>query len=120
MPDDRIAAFRSFALSLPEAVELPHFERASFRVRKRIFATLRASDGMAVLKLPREEQAALVAMHPEVYASTPWGHQGWTSVDLDRADPVELRELIVEAWRGVAPKRLVAAHDAPSLRGGGR
>ena len=120
MPDDGIAAFRSFALSLPEAVELPHFERASFRVRKRIFATLRASDGMAVLKLPREEQAALVVMHPEVYAVTPWGHQGWTSVDLDRADPVELRELIVEAWRGVAPKRLVTAHDAPSLRGGGR
>ena len=120
MPDDRIAAFRSFALSLPEAVELPHFERASFRVRKRIFATLRASDGMAVLKLPREEQAALVAMHPEIYAVTPWGHQGWTSVDLDRADPAELRELLVEAWRGVAPKRLVAAHDPLSLRGGGR
>ena len=112
MADDHIAAFRAVALSLPEAVELPHFERASFRVRKRIFATLCESDGQAVLKLPREEQAALVAMRPEIYAVTPWGHQGWTSVDLSRADPGELRELIVEAWRGVAPKRLVAAHDA--------
>ena len=79
---DRIAAFRAAALALPEAVELPHFERASFRVRKRIFATLRETDAMAVLKLPREEQAALVAMHPDVYAVTPWGHQGWTSVAL--------------------------------------
>ena len=111
MPDDRIAAFRDLALALPEAVELPHFERTSFRVRKRIFATLRASDGQAVLKLPRDEQAALVAMHPDVFAVTPWGHQGWTRVDLDRVDPAELRELMVEAWRGVAPKRLVAAHD---------
>jgi hypothetical protein len=109
--DDRIAAFRAYALSLPEAVELPHFERASFRVRNRIFATLRDADGQAVLKLPREEQEALVAMHPEVYAITPWGHQGWTSVDLAGADPEELRELIVEAWRGVAPKRLVAEHE---------
>lgn len=108
---DPIAAFRAVALSLPEAVEQPHFERASFRVRNRIFATLRDSDGQAVLKLPPEEQAALVAMHPAVYAITPWGHQGWTSVDLGRADPGELRELIVEAWRGVAPKRLVATHD---------
>ena len=112
MPTDRVAAFRAYALSLPEAVELPHFERASFRVRKRIFATLRDADGHAVLKLPLEEQAALVAMRRDVYAITPWGHQGWTSVDLARADPAELRELIVEAWRGVAPKRLVAAHDA--------
>ena len=111
VPDDRIAAFRAVALALPETVELPHFERTSFRVRRRIFATLREADGQAVLKLPREEQAALVAMHPEVYAVTPWGHQGWTSVDLGRADSGELRELILEAWRNVAPKRLVAAHD---------
>jgi hypothetical protein len=108
---DPIAAFRAVALSLPEAVEQPHFERASFRVRNRIFATLRESDGQAVVKLPPEEQAALVAMRPGVYAITPWGRQGWTSVDLGRADPGELRELILEAWRGVAPKRLVATHD---------
>ena len=111
MSADPAAAFRALALALPEAVELPHFERASFRVRKRIFATLRDADGHAVLKLPREEQAALVAMHPEIFAITPWGHQGWTSVDLRRVEPEVLRELIDEAWRGAAPKRLVAAHD---------
>lgn len=31
---------RRFALSLPEATEEPHFDKASFRVRGRIFATV--------------------------------------------------------------------------------
>jgi hypothetical protein len=30
------AAFRKLALSLPEASEAPHFDRASFRVGKKI------------------------------------------------------------------------------------
>ena len=35
-----VGTFRQMALSLPGAVELPHFDRASFRVNKKIFATL--------------------------------------------------------------------------------
>jgi hypothetical protein len=101
--------FRAIALALPEAVEEPHFERPSFRVRKRIFATLRPDEGRAVLKLSRLAQEALVASHPDTFAVTPWAHQGWTSVDLRRVDPAELRELVAEAWAEVAPKRLVAA-----------
>jgi hypothetical protein len=108
-----IEAFRAFALSLPEAIEAPHFDRPSFRVRNRIFATLRPGEGRAVLKLSRLEQEALVATDPETFALTPWGHQGWTSVDLARVDAAELRELVIEAWAGVAPKRVVAAAGLP-------
>ena len=101
--------FRAIALALPEAHEEPHFERPSFRVRKRIFATLRPAEGLAVLKLSRLAQEALVALDPQAFAVTPWAHQGWTSVDLRRVDAAELRELVAEAWAEVAPKRLVAA-----------
>ena len=101
--------FRAIALALPEAVEQPHFDRPSFRVRKRIFATLRPAEARAVLKLSRLAQEALVASDPQTFAVTPWAHQGWTSVNLERAEPAELRELIVEAWAEVAPKRLAAA-----------
>ena len=48
--------FRALALSFPETVEASHFETADFRVRGRIFATLRESDGRAVLKLSPDEQ----------------------------------------------------------------
>ncbi len=101
--------FRAIALALPEAVEQPHFDRPSFRVRKRIFATLRPDEGRAVLKLSRLAQEAHVASDPQTYALTPWAHQGWTSVDLRRVEAGELRELVAEAWAEVAPKRLVAA-----------
>jgi hypothetical protein len=36
----RLATARHFALSLPEAVEAPHFEKSSFRVKGKIFATV--------------------------------------------------------------------------------
>lgn len=112
MSGDPIEAFRALALSLPDAVEAPHFDRPSFRVRNRIFATLRPAERRGVLKLPREAQEAVVASAPAVFALTPWARQGWTSVDLERVDPDELRELTVEAWAGVAPKRVAAAFFA--------
>ncbi|HEX8440786.1 hypothetical protein [Archangium sp.] len=36
--------------------------------------------------LSLEEQDAFVRMQPAVFAVTPWGHQGWTSVELARVD----------------------------------
>ena len=37
---------------------------------------------------------------------------GWVGIRLDRVDPEEAVELLDEAWRVTAPKRLVAAYDA--------
>jgi hypothetical protein len=111
MPDKQFV--RDIALSFPEAEERPHFDRPSFRVRNRIFATLPPGDSpRIVLKLPREAQRALVASEPETFGLVGWEHQGWTAVSLTTVDPDELRELIEEAWRQVAPKRLVAAYEA--------
>ena len=102
-------AFRSAALSLPEAYEQAHFERASFRVRGKIFATLKAEQ--AVLKLDVEEQAALVAADPETFFLPGGNQQGWTGVHLDSADKSEIEALIMAAWRNVAPKKLARSID---------
>ena len=50
--------FRALALTFPEAVESSHFDTADFRVRNKIFATLREADGRAVLKLSPGRAAA--------------------------------------------------------------
>jgi len=104
---------RSFALELPEAVESSHMGHADFRVGGKVFAGFPRAGTMS-LRLDAAEQGAVVAAAPETYAPAAgaWGRQGWTVVQLEGADPQELRELLAEAWRWRAPRRLVAAHDA--------
>lgn len=46
-----IDAFRKFALSLPEATEEPHFEKTSFRVKKKIFVSIRQTTSFAKANL---------------------------------------------------------------------
>jgi hypothetical protein len=107
-----VAELRALALALPEAEEADHFGRPSFRVRGKIFVTVHEDGAGANLKLPREEHEALVAARPEAFGTVTWGSLIRTSVVLAAIDPAELAELVEEAWRGVAPKRLVAAFDA--------
>ncbi|WP_437975833.1 MmcQ/YjbR family DNA-binding protein [Sorangium sp. So ce295] len=111
-PGLRSEEFQRLALSLPEAEEQDHFGKPSFRVRGKIFATHWVAEERAVLKLSLEEQDSLVQAQPDVFSVTPWGHQGWTRVELRRVDRTLLEELLVGAWRRVAPKRVVAQWDA--------
>jgi hypothetical protein len=114
----KAADFRRAALDLPETEEHQHHGRPDFRVRNKIFATLDEGEGCGVVKLPADEQAAVLAASPEVYsAAGGWGKYGWTNVRLDRADGAEVTELVVEAWCAVAPKRLVQAFEAAGRRG---
>lgn len=106
------AEVRRLALSLPGAQERPHWGRPSFRGGGRIFATLQPEKGRAVLKLSLDEQDVLGQAQPKVFRVTSWGHQGWTSVELRRVDPWLFEELLVGAWRRLAPKRAIARWDA--------
>jgi hypothetical protein len=48
-----IDALRSLALSFPEALEAPHFEHVSFRVKKKIFASYTKCIYSLVHNLPK-------------------------------------------------------------------
>jgi hypothetical protein len=103
------AEYRALALSMPEAVESSHFESADFRVRNKIFATLRERDGHAVVKLTPDEQRLMTETMPGILASIPggWGLKGWTRLRLDTASAEEARHVLMIAWRNVAPKKLL-------------
>ena len=78
-----------------------------------MFATLSDDGHSATVKATREEQAALVAAAPDTFDVPAYvGRHGWVGIRLATVDPAELRELLVEAWRLTAPKRLVSAYDA--------
>lgn len=103
---------RELALAFPEAYEAEHWDEASFRVRKRIFAVLHEGDRRAVLKLPLEEQEILIDAEPETYSAPRFKHQGWTHVCLKRVSKARFRQLLELAWREVAPKRAIRAFEA--------
>ena len=65
------------------------------------------------MKADKADQAELVAERPEVFAVARYtGRYGWIQVSLAGIGADELRELLVEAWRRTAPKRLVATYDS--------
>ena len=86
-----------------------------------MFAAMSDDGREASVKATREEQAALVAAAPQTFGIPAYvGRHGWVSIQLATVDPVELRELLVEAWRLTAPKRLVTAYDSGQPDSGGR
>jgi len=110
MIDD--AAFRKLALVLPEAEEEDHRGHPSFRVRGRIFATLWPGECRAVLKLKVADLAEVAAAKPRTFSRNGWSKQGWINLHLDHVAPAECRALLEEAWRNVAPKKIVGQFDA--------
>ena len=110
-PDD----VRTFALSLPDAVEIETWGHPTFRVREKIFATLADDGSTAGAKTTKLEQIALVSSESEVFSVPAYvGRYGWVDIKLDRGNPDHVKELIEEAWRQTAPKRLVKAYDERS------
>jgi hypothetical protein len=110
------ATVRKLALGLPGAEEHPHWGNPSFRVRGRIFATMDVDQRRATLKMSAEERDTIAAAEPEVFEVLSWGNQGWTRVDLRGVDRVLFEELLVAAWRRLAPKRVAAAFDGVTPR----
>ena len=107
-------ALRKFALSFPETHEEPHFERTSFRVGKKIFATMTPDGREAMVKLPSPDDVeGLLASHPDVFFSygTWTTKNGALGVRLAKVETALLKPLVAGAWRGIAPKRAIAALD---------
>lgn len=102
------ATVRELALSFEEAVELPHFDRTSFRVRKKIYATMLEKEKVAVLMLSPEDQSVFCAYDPDAMYPVPnkWGKKGSTLVNLKRVRKDIFRDALRTAYCRVAPKAL--------------
>jgi hypothetical protein len=105
-------ALRAFALSLPEAEERETWGQATFRVRNKMFVIMNADGRRGTVKATREEQQAVLAENPRTFFYPAYvGGHGWIGVVVARVRGEEMRELVTEAWRMTAPKRLVASFD---------
>jgi hypothetical protein len=106
--------FMAMGLALPRAQEkITWGTDHTLRVGERMFAVGAPDSGHVSVKAAGVDQAELIAADPETFSVAPYvGRFGWVRVALDRVDAGELRELLTEAWRRTAPKRLVGEFDA--------
>jgi hypothetical protein len=109
---------RDLALSFPEAEERETWGHPTFRVRDKMFMGMAGDGTTATVKATREAQAALIGSEPETFYVPDYvGHHGWVGVRLAQVDAEEMAELIEEAWRTTAPKRVVKAYDSDHAAG---
>jgi hypothetical protein len=88
-------------------------DRLKFRVGSIVYVAFSLDERVMGFAFPRDERAALVASEPGTFhlpaASNLRYH--WVHADLPALDPREARELVVDAWRLVVPRKLSRAYD---------
>jgi hypothetical protein len=118
MADQIAERLRRLCLALPETTErLSHGSPTWFIRDKKTFVSYVGHHHGERLAFwcaaPPGAQEAMVAEEPERFFRPAYvGHRGWLGVYLDvELDWDEIREIVTEAYRTIAPKRLVQALD---------
>lgn len=98
---------QAFALSLPEVKQLPHFEKISFRISGKIFATINQKENRACVKLSPVDQSVFCTYNKALIYEVPnkWGKQGWTLVQLNQLPREMVEDLFTTSYCSVAPKK---------------
>ena len=114
-PDVLVERLRAVCLALPEVTEKVSHGSPSWFVR-RMFATfVGRHHGDVHLSLwaaaPEGTQGEMVAAAPDRFFVPPYvGHRGWLGMRLDvepaGPDWEEVREVVTDAYRHIAPRRL--------------
>lgn len=105
------ARARKLALSLENASEAPHFDRAAFRTPRKIFATLANSGADLNFMFDAALQEFYCEQAPGAIAPVPggWGRMGATRCDLKRIDEATFLSALKAAHalaNAPKPKRL--------------
>ncbi len=79
-----VASVRELAMAFEKVEEMPHFEKQSFRIQKKIFLTVDIKNSRACVKLNEIDQEVFSKLGPEIIYQIPnkWGKQGWTFVEF--------------------------------------
>lgn len=87
--------------------------RLKFRVEQIVYVAFSLDEAVMGFAFPREERAALIASEPHKFQMPSASDMrfNWIESDLAALTPTEARELVVDAWRMVVPKKLSRAYD---------
>ncbi len=103
-----IDTFKKLALSFPEVTEEPHFEKISFRVKKKIFATYDEVNNRACIKLSEIDQDVFSSIDKTIIfpVDNKWGKQGWTLIEMKNVQKSIFVDALKTAYCEVAPTKL--------------
>ena len=103
---------RQFALTLPGMLEGRAYGGASLHVGRKFMGRLREDGETLVLKIDPTSRVRLMEREPDaLYLTEHYRPHPYVLIDLLAVNPSTLRKLIEEAWRMVAPKRMISAYD---------
>jgi hypothetical protein len=103
---------RRIAMALPRTTEHLIGGNTKFRVGRLVYASVSADEERIGFGFPKEERAALVASEPDKFMMPLRGDERyqWVRARLPVLDATELRELLIDAWCMVVPKKVAASY----------
>jgi hypothetical protein len=108
---------RAFAMTLPRTTEALVRDRVKFRVGRIVYLAFSRDETVMGFAFPKEEREALVSSEPDKFLmpDTSDLRYHWVQARTAAIDQTEMRELVLDAWRMVVPKKVAAAYDASEL-----
>ena len=91
---------KSLILAFEGIEQKPHFERIAFAVKKKIFATLSDKEQTLNVRLTPGLQFIFCPPGSDVIfpIDNAWGKQGWTTINLKKANRKMIQATVKEAY----------------------
>ena len=106
---------RALAEALPRSYEVLVHDRIKFRVGQIVYVAFSRDETVMGFGFPKEERHMLVETYPDKFMLPResdmrfnWVHARCEALDLD-----EMRELVLDAWRMVVPRKVWTAYGDP-------
>lgn len=108
-----IEQVRAFAMTLPGTYETLVRDRVKFRVGRYVYLAFSRDETEMGFGFPKAEREAIIRSEPDKFFTPSKGdlRYHWLEVRLHAIDLAEMRELVLDAWRMAAPKRVVAEFE---------
>jgi hypothetical protein len=108
---------RAVTAELPRSYEVVVHDRVKFRVGQIVYVAFSRDETVMGFGFPKADREMLVASDPDKFmlpGATDMRFN-WVCVRMEAVDVTEMRELVVDAWRMVVPKKVAAAYDEEHL-----
>jgi hypothetical protein len=108
---------RAVVAELPRAYEVLVHDRVKFRVGAIVFVAFSRDETEMGFGFPKSDREMLVASDPDKFMLPGVSDMrfNWVCARVAALDVVEMRELVVDAWRMVVPKFVAAGYDEQHL-----